>query len=249
MKVDLRALLADWPFDTEEPRNNVRLIEGSDARTLIQVREPLGLQQLEYDGRPDGARPQGHATLLEWFQVRATREADFALAPEDCLALMHEGILYYQRYLILFQIEDWRGVVRDTRRNLEYFDFTRLHAEDPGDIETIEQYRPYLLRMNAVARAQILGLAGRREAAAECLREAIATLEGLDPIESPVFQAERTRALKHLTGQIEEFEGPRPAARVDRLRRECEGAVRAEDFHRAVRLRDEIRAIEAEFVL
>lgn len=66
MTRDLSPLLDEWPF--EPGRINVRIIEGVDQEPKIQVRLDLGLIQMATEGRPDGKRPNGFASLLEYYE-------------------------------------------------------------------------------------------------------------------------------------------------------------------------------------
>ena len=124
--IDLRKLLQSWPYD---PEHDARMLRGEDGREILQVRTPLGIEQLEMDGRPDGARPHGVASALEFHQRRfeeariAGQEAEFELAPRECNELFNEGTLYYFRYVRLFQLKDWARTIRDTTRNLRVFEF------------------------------------------------------------------------------------------------------------------------------
>jgi hypothetical protein len=245
MQFDLTELMKSWPYDGEEMRNNFRRLKAEDGREILQVREPLGIQQMEYAGRPDGFRPQGMATWLEYYQDQARITPGFSLGHEDCVRLMQEGILFYQRYLILYQMEDWLGVVRDTDRNLQYFDFTGEHAENQEDALTLEQYRPYLLRMNAVGKAQILRENASHERAIELLELTLAKIRTLDPVNSPVFKMESDKAVKHLGQFIAELRKTQPENELERLQRMKQEAVRREDFEAAARLRDQIQMLES----
>src|SRR5437660_8781327 len=104
---------------------------------------------MELTGRPDGLRTHGCESLLTYHQLRATRakarNEDYALTPEQCAELQQEGIQYYHRYLSLFQINDFHGVVRDTQRNLELFDFVDAHTERDELSWTLRQFLPYVL--------------------------------------------------------------------------------------------------------
>ncbi len=62
----------------------------------------------------------------------------------------------YFRYLVLFQIGDFKRTVRDTEHNLKICDIVGNYAENEEDKKEILQYRPYILRMNAVSRACIM---------------------------------------------------------------------------------------------
>ncbi|MFK7883278.1 MAG: UvrB/UvrC motif-containing protein [Phycisphaerales bacterium] len=68
MDHDLTAMLAEWPF--QPGQINVRLIQGQDGEPRIQVRLDLGLLQMHVDGRPDGDRPQGFDSLLEYHESK-----------------------------------------------------------------------------------------------------------------------------------------------------------------------------------
>lgn len=68
MERDLSELLDEWPY--EPGKINVRLIRGSDGEPIIQVRLDLGFLQMRSEGRPDGAHPNGYASLLEYQEAR-----------------------------------------------------------------------------------------------------------------------------------------------------------------------------------
>ncbi len=247
MDKDLSPLLLEWPYDGADPVRNIRRASGIDGRAIIQVREPLGIQQMDYLGRPDGLRPNGYETWLNHYEVTAEDNLHFGLSHDDCLRLIQEGILFYQRYLILYQMEDWEGVARDTDRNLHYFDFVNQHAENTDDSLTIEQYRPYVIRMNAVAHAHLLWGRSSYDESIELLRGTIDAIEALEAVPSNVFKLEREKSTIHLKELIEEFEGRRPQSELDRLRREKTDAIRREDFELAAEIRDRIRLLEGEF--
>src|SRR5882762_2567562 len=119
MSLDLNTILKDWPH--ESGSINVRKIAGLDGREKLQLRVDLGVLQMEMAGRPDGRRPHNCESLLEYHQKRAARAEHkgeaYELTAEQCSELQQEGIQYYHRYLSLFQINDFTGVVRDTQRN------------------------------------------------------------------------------------------------------------------------------------
>src|ERR1041384_5250814 len=121
MSLDLNTLLRDWPH--EPGASKVRKIIGLDGREKLQLRIDLGVLQMEVAGRPDGQRPHNCESLLVYHQRRAERaEArgeTYELNPEQCNDLQQEGIQYYHRYLSLFQITDFPGVIdrKSTRLN------------------------------------------------------------------------------------------------------------------------------------
>ncbi len=68
MKRDLTELLDEWPY--EPGQIAVRVIEGIDGQPRIQVRLDLGILQMNTDGRPDGKRPHGFDSLLDYFESK-----------------------------------------------------------------------------------------------------------------------------------------------------------------------------------
>jgi hypothetical protein len=66
MNTDLSDVLADWPY--EPGQINVRVIRGINGEPKIQVRLDLGLLQMNLEGRPDGQRPNGCDSLLDYFE-------------------------------------------------------------------------------------------------------------------------------------------------------------------------------------
>ncbi len=66
--MDISKLLLEFPYDPE--KLNVRLITADDGEPRIQVRLDLGLLQMHCEGRPDGQRPHGFDSLLEYYEDR-----------------------------------------------------------------------------------------------------------------------------------------------------------------------------------
>src|SRR5215208_5011058 len=63
---DIVPMLKGW--DYEPGTINVRKINGLDGRPKLQMRLDLGLLQMDLSGRPDGAKPHGYDSLLEYFE-------------------------------------------------------------------------------------------------------------------------------------------------------------------------------------
>lgn len=246
--VDLRGLLEAWPFD---PEDNVRLVRGDDGREILQVRLPAGVEQYELDGRPDGQRPHGMASLLDYHlqrleQARAGGRAElFELTAEECAGLFAEGTLYYFRYLNLCRARDWRRTLRDTTRNLRLFDFVRRHAAREEDRLHLEKWRPYILRMKALAAAMLAVEANRHEQALAILRAARDQIEALEELDDETFHFERDRSLLALRELAAQIEQARPVPESERLERELRAAIERQEFERAAQLRDRLRALRA----
>lgn len=158
-EVDLRNCLERWPYDAGK---NVRFGRGADGREIILVRLPMGLEQYEVDGRPDGRRVQGAATVLDFHQARIhaagrTRSATvLELTTADCAELFLEAGAYQHRLSIFFRLKDWTRAERDAARNLRLLEFVRQHARCAEDRQQLEPWHPHVTRVHAVARAMIL---------------------------------------------------------------------------------------------
>src|SRR5208282_2075496 len=72
---DITPVLKGW--DYEPGTINVRKISGMDGMPKLQMRVDLGLLQMEMSGRPDGARPHGCESLLDFYEREL---ADFKAA-------------------------------------------------------------------------------------------------------------------------------------------------------------------------
>ena len=245
---DLRGWLRSWPYNVE---NELRVIRGRHGREILQVRLPLGIEQYELEGRPDGHEPLGCESLLEHHMARlaaaqAQGEAEtFTLTPSDCADLFHEGTLYYYRYLRLFQMRDWLRSIRDTSRNLRLFDFVRRYAEREEDQMYLEQWRPYLIRMNAMAETLHALETDKHDDALEIARAAMGHIEQLDEIDDDNFRQEKERSLQALQEMVNHIDEIRPVPELERLQRELDQAIALQAFERAAALRDRIRALRA----
>jgi hypothetical protein len=244
--MDLRRLLQSWPYD---PSNAIRLARGEDGREIIQVRLPLGVEQYELDGRPDGVRPHGMESALDHHLARvkqaraAGEETGFSLSEEDCAELFAEGTLFYYRYLHLFQLRDWRRTIRDTARNIGLFDFVHRYAAREEDQMHLEKWRPYIIRMHGVATAMLELERGKHDRALEATRAAMERIEELDDIEDETFRFERRRSMKALQEVVEQIRRLRPVPELERLEAELQRAIDTQEFERAAGLRDRIRAL------
>ena len=72
MRRDLDEVIQGWPYDTEPSERLAREVRARDGRKVLQVRIELGVLQLEVTGRPDGVRPHGFVTYLDYLRHSAT---------------------------------------------------------------------------------------------------------------------------------------------------------------------------------
>ena len=116
MSTDLQSLLSDWPYDSGSI--NARWIMGTDGRPKIQLRLDLGLLQMEATGRPDGTKPRGYMSLLDYYLAREHRVSQggegFELDAAACAELQQEAAQYYYRYIALYAVRDLQAVAADS---------------------------------------------------------------------------------------------------------------------------------------
>ncbi len=245
--IDLRHALKSWPYD---PDDDARLTKGDDGRDILQVRTPLGIEQFELDGRPDGARPHGMESALEYHLKRldlakaAGKEEEFTLGPRECNELFNEGTLYYFRYVRLFQLKDWIRTLRDTGRNLSAFDFIHRYARREEDQQFLERWRPYIIRVNASAAVMLELEKQAYDKALQMARAAIEKIEGLEELDDETFKFERERSLEALRELAAQIEKNRPLTEVEQLEHQLRRAIERQEFERAAQLRDRIRALK-----
>jgi hypothetical protein len=247
MSLDLNTILKDWPHENGNVK--VRKIAGLDGREKLQLRVDLGVLQMEMTGRPDGQRPHNCESLLEYHQKRAVRAAekgeDYELTPEECAELQQEGIQYYHRYLSLFQINDFTGVVRDTQRNLDLFTFVTEHTDRDELSWSLQQFRPYVLMMNTRAKASILLAQGKfGEAMSEIERGRDAIAEFFQHSNFPELVS-KSSEIAFLDEWLEEVKAKRPLSKLEIMQREMETAIGKELYERAAELRDAIKLLKA----
>ena len=242
MNLDLNTLLEGWPHEPGQIR--VRKIRGTDGAEKIQLRLDLGLIQMETVGRPDGLRPHGSTSLLDWHRERIEEaeamDAPYSLSADDCNELHQEGVQYYHRYLALFQLDDFKGVLRDTQHNLDLFSLVAKYAEREELAWSFEQFRPYVMMMRTRAKAS---LELERNDISAALQHIV---RGRDKIVALLKErpepADTCPEVEFLNEWLEELQSKRPLSKLEIMQREMDRAVATEAYERAAELRDAIRA-------
>jgi hypothetical protein len=247
MSLDLNTVLREWPH--EPGMIKVRKVAGLDGRDKIQLRIDLGVLQMELTGRPDGQRPHGCESLLVYHQHRAElAEAageTYELTPEDCAELQQEGIQYYHRYVSLFQLNEYAGVIRDTQRNLDLFTFVDEHSGRDEIVWNFQQFRPYVIMMNTRAKASIYlndGMFADAMRQIEAGRDTIA--EFFQKSNFPEL-ASKSSEIAFLEEWLQEVSAKRPLSKLEVMQREMESAIASELYERAAELRDAIKRLKA----
>ena len=246
---DIGRVLGEWPYDPSKV--NVRRIIGADGRQKVQLRLDLGILQMETSGRPDGTRPYGKESLLEYYldllqnyRLKYGTDEGFRLEREDCVKLQQEAIQYYHRYLSLFHLNDYQGVLRDTQRNLRVFDLIKQYAADEEDKWAFEQFRPYVLMMFTRAKASIELQHHTYQAALKAIEEGIEQIEHFLLENEQSISLDSNPELTFLRNWAEEIREKRPLPLQEKLQRDLAEAVRREEFERAAHLRDQLHQLE-----
>ncbi len=246
MRDDISRILKAWPYD---PRTiNARWIIGEDGKLRVQLRLDLGVFQMEAEGRPDGTRPQGYTSLLDYYSAESSnakaRREMLSLSAEECAELQQEAVQYYYRYLSFYALKHHDGVIADTQHNLDLIALVNECCEDPFQADQFLQFYPYVRMMNARAKAE------------KALREdkhsdAVAALQtALDEIRS--FWAESAGApakpvdeMRLLSDLLREVMKKKPKTQTEVLQEQLSSAIAEEDYERAAKLRDKLREMGA----
>ena len=247
MSKDLNAeILRNW--DPTPNEVTVRKIRGLDGRELVQMRLDLGVLQMETVGRPDGKRPRGCETMLDYHQEQLQRHRDllgdsepYSISDDDCEELRREAMQFYHRYLSLFHLGDYYEVIRDTNHNVQLFDMVRDFAEDESDRQSLEQFRPYLMMMSARARSCIALDKNDFDRALELIDGGIEQISAFLCSVGRDDLLDSCREIQFLEEWKERIQSKRPVSETERLRRELQNAVEQENYELAAQLRDRLR--------
>ncbi|MFT5365461.1 MAG: hypothetical protein ACI8V2_000401 [Candidatus Latescibacterota bacterium] len=246
MKPDLAYFLSDWTFDPTDIC--ARKIIGLDGHEKLQVRLDLGVLQMEMLGRPDGDRPKGHASMLDYYldQLEAHRaqgESDetFRLDADACGDLAQEGLLFYHRYICLLRLAEYDSVVRDTTHNLAILDLVQAYADDEEDLISFEQYRPYVLMINTRAKGEICLLREDFQGALQRIEEGLSKIRACLESSEDVDGEEELQAL---ATWAEEIDRDKPRSLLQQLTADLQNAIAEERYEQAAKLRDRLRALD-----
>jgi len=245
---DLRSILDGWEY--EPGKISVRKIIGRDGREKLQTRVDLGLLQLELTGRPDGQRPHGCESFLEYIEQRLQKhraakgnDEGFLISAEECREMRHEAHLFYQRFLSLFVLEDFEGVERDTARNLRLLDLCRTYAAGETDRAAMEQQRAYLIMMNVRAQTYAALKEHDFERANSRVEDGLLQLRQSAEDEAALHAGGEERPELHVLSALrQEVLERMPADAIPRLRWELQTALEQEDYELAAKLRDRLGA-------
>lgn len=249
MNKDITSILDGWEYDPSKV--SARWITGADSSTKIQLRLDLGLFQMEPDGRPDGQRPRGYPTLLDYYLTleRTSRGRPFRkLDEEACAELQQEAVQYYYRYLALYALRNYEGVIRDTKHNMMIAELVERHAEDEDLAWEFLQFYPYMRMMNGRAQADQFAAdeRGEFEMAILALEQALSDIRAFwQKHDDADYEADITTDEEEvLEDLLEELRQRKPKSQSERLKEDLQRAIASENYEKAATLRDALRRME-----
>jgi hypothetical protein len=251
MDNDISRLLDDWEYQPGQVV--VRKFMGKDGQEKLQLRVDLGLLQMNVDGRPDGKRPFGHESLFDYYQGRLLRyitehggsDEGFKLTGEDCAKLQIEALQFHHRYICLLQLEDYPLVVRDSERNLAVFGFVAKYAESEEVAWALRQFEPQLLMILVRARASEALERSDYSLAIQLVEDGVERIRQFYRESPRPEAAEQSGEISSLETWLEEIRDQRPLSKREQLERALQEAVKSEDYEKAARVRDELKALQS----
>ena len=252
MDFDISRLLENWEY--EPGQVVVRRFKAKDGTEKIQLRVDLGLLQMNAEGRPDGKKPFGYVSLLEYYQARLYKhlaasggsDESFKLKAEECAKLQLEALQYHHRYICLLELGDYAGVIRDAERNLAAFEFVGKHAESEELAWSLRQFEPQLRLILTRARGAQALKAEDFSLAVQQVEEGIEKIRACYGASPHPEAAEQSGEILSLEDWLEEIRSKRPLSQRERLERDLDAAVNSEDYEKAAQVRDKLRNLKPE---
>jgi hypothetical protein len=251
MNFDISPLLNEWEY--QPGQIGVRQFKGKDGIQKIQLRVDLGMLQMNAHGRPDGKTPYGYESLLEYFESRLAKyrkghqgeDDGFELGAEDCSRLQQEGIQYHHRYICLFQLQDYPGVIRDTKRNLKVFDLVENYAASEELAWSLQQFRPQVLMMLSRAKGSMALESGDYSEAIAAVKSGLEQLREFYEKHGRLESLEQSGEIQSLEVWLKELQAKRPLTRREKLEFALNEAIRREDYEEAAKVRDTLKNLRS----
>lgn len=251
MRRDIDDAIQDWPFEPEPGEVIAREVRARDGRPVLQIRVELGLLQLEVEGRPDGSRPHQFATYLDYLRHRAAgrglapggKAPPWAMSAEQCEEADREFVQFYHRRVAWLALQRYDKALLDADHTLALMDFVCRHGINEEYVDSHEKYRGLVLFHRAQAAAALALERRKPEEAIDAVREGAERLASHQRAWEDEHDEDETPN-SPLIDQLLLLEREiRKNFSVQKtLREQLDEAVASEDYERAARLRDQIRA-------
>lgn len=162
------------------PKNPILRLKLEDGREVMLIQpNSFTISRIYVSGRPDGKRPFGKESYLEYYEEKLKEyiennksDEGFKLEPEQWQLLFNESYERYIRYFFFAGIKQWKEVEIDTNNNMTVANIAKKYA--PSDIAWgIYQYKGYMLMMNTTAKSEMDLMRGDYNAALQHLDDGI----------------------------------------------------------------------------
>ncbi len=247
MRRDIDEALHGWPSNAEPGDVVAREIVARDGRKVLQIRVELGILQMEVVARPDGVRPHGYATYLDYLKNRAgmksSKAFDWKMSPEQAAEVDREFTQFNHRRVAWFTIHRYDKALQDADHSLDLMNFVQKYSPSPEYIDSHERLRGLVLFNRTQAAAALAIERGKHDEAVDSVREGVERLTDHQRDYTADLDRDDTPN-ETLIAQLRVLEDEiRKNFEVEKtLREQLDEAVADEDYERAAQIRDQIRA-------
>ena len=231
-------ILQDWDYDSQSIR--ARIVAGQDGEAdVLQMRVEMGIIQMAVDGRPDGIRPAGFATYLDYLlQEEISQGNEWDLNDEQCMEVDREFMQFYQRRISWLSIKEYQQVVRDADHTLALMDFCKRHSPDDGWTIVHEQYRPFVLFHRTQAAAYHQLNESTPQAAIECINDGLNTIRSIFESHDLEEHFDEDELVSQLRDIRESLRDEYSVGKT--LHEQLAEAIASEQYERAAEIRDQL---------
>lgn len=249
MRRDMDDAIQGWPYEPEPGEVIAREVRARDGRMVVQVRVELGVLQMEVGGRPDGTRPHGFASYLDYLRYRAAGRGlapggnapPWTMSREHRTAADREFVQYYHRRVAWLSLQRYDRALIDADHTLALMDFIGRHGSDEEYVGSHERFRGLVIFHRTQAAAALALERRKPEEAIDIVREGVERLESHHQNWSSENENDTPNPSLIEQLNVLEQEIRKNFAVEKTLREQLDEAVALEDYERAARLRDQIR--------
>jgi hypothetical protein len=242
MGQDIDKALSGWEF--KPGMVQARLVTASDGRQVIQLRIDLGVLQMELKGRPDGLRPNGYLTYLDFLRdlsrrKRLEEEEAFKMTEEQCVEADREFVQFYHRRVAFLTMNQFERAIRDADHTLAFMNFVKEYAANQDYIVAHEQYRPFVLFHRTAAQVEAALLKESPEAAIDAIKDGLQQIKDVFIEYDQEERFDRDTLVRELKKKLKQLRKQHNVKAT--LKEQLAKAVAKEDYETAAKLRDEMK--------
>ncbi len=238
MNEDIDNALRGWDYKPGVVQ--ARMIQAKDGRQVIQMREDLGILQIEVANRPDGTRPNGYATYFDYLkhEARAASRSGqtFTLSDEQCEESDREFVQFYRRRMCWLALRNYISAIADADHTLDFMAFVRDHSPNEEYTQAHEQYRGYVTFQRTQAAAALAVEKDDPEAALNAIHEGLEKLRvffATYDVEEQMEEDGMVQQLRKMDRSLRKLHNIEAT-----LQERLDEAVAKEEYELAAKLRD-----------